>query len=39
MISLGPLSFAAPWLLAALLAAPAIWWLLRATPPAPKRAL
>jgi hypothetical protein len=31
------LSFGSPWLLAALLALPAIWWLLRVTPPAPKR--
>ena len=28
--------FAAPWLLLALLALPALWWLLRATPPAPR---
>jgi Domain of unknown function (DUF4159)/Aerotolerance regulator N-terminal len=31
------LNFGAPWLLAALAALPAIWWLLRVTPPAPKR--
>lgn len=30
------LSFTAPLMLAALAALPAIWWLLRATPPAPK---
>ena len=30
------LSFTAPLMLAALVALPAIWWLLRATPPAPK---
>ena len=39
MLSLGPLAFAAPWLLLALGALPLIWWLLRITPPAPKRAL
>ncbi|MCX7354816.1 MAG: DUF4159 domain-containing protein [Alphaproteobacteria bacterium] len=37
MWSLGPLAFSAPWLLAALIALPALWWLLRATPPAPRR--
>src|SRR3984885_13740274 len=31
------LSFGAPWILAALVALPAIWFLLRVTPPAPKR--
>ncbi|HEX4159751.1 MAG TPA: DUF4159 domain-containing protein [Rhizomicrobium sp.] len=31
------LSFGAPWILAALAALPAIWWLLRVTPPAPRR--
>jgi len=31
------LSFGVPWLLAALLVLPVIWWLLRVTPPAPKR--
>jgi hypothetical protein len=31
------LSFAAPWILAALIVLPAIWWLLRVTPPAPQR--
>ncbi|MEE2690934.1 MAG: DUF4159 domain-containing protein [Pseudomonadota bacterium] len=35
--SLGALSFTAPWILAALAALPAIWLLLRATPPAPQR--
>ncbi|WP_300542113.1 DUF4159 domain-containing protein [Maricaulis sp.] len=39
MFALGPLSFAAPWALAGLLALPALWFLLRATPPAPKRAV
>ncbi len=28
--------FAAPWVLAALLVLPVLWWLLRATPPAPR---
>ncbi len=37
MLALGSLAFAAPWLLAALAALPAIWWLLRVTPPAPRR--
>ncbi|HWD58424.1 MAG TPA: DUF4159 domain-containing protein [Stellaceae bacterium] len=37
MLSLGSLAFASPWLLAALVALPAIWWLLRVTPPAPRR--
>src|ERR1700679_1053463 len=31
------LTFAAPWVLLALIALPAIWFLLRVTPPAPKR--
>ena len=37
MLSLGPLAFVQPWALCALLALPAIWWLLRLTPPLPKR--
>ena len=37
MLALGSLAFAAPWLLAALAALPVIWWLLRVTPPAPRR--
>jgi hypothetical protein len=32
-----PLAFASPWLLVALLALPVVWWLLRVTPPAPRR--
>ncbi|MBB5515108.1 hypothetical protein FHS89_001118 [Rubricella aquisinus] len=36
MLTLGPLAFAAPWLLLALGALPILWWLLRAIPPAPK---
>ncbi len=39
MLSLGPLAFAAPWALAALAVLPAIWWLLRLTPPVPKRVM
>ncbi len=35
MISFGPLGFTAPLLLAALVALPLLWWLLRAVPPAP----
>jgi hypothetical protein len=37
MLALGPIAFAAPWLLLALPALPVLWWLLRVTPPAPKR--
>ncbi len=37
-MSLGPLLFGAPAALLALLALPALWWLMRATPPAPQRA-
>jgi len=37
MLSLGLLAFASPWLLAALVGLPVIWWLLRVTPPAPRR--
>ncbi|MBM3613184.1 MAG: hypothetical protein FJX19_09485, partial [Alphaproteobacteria bacterium] len=37
MLSLGTIGFAAPWLLVALAALPVLWWLLRVTPPAPKR--
>ncbi|WP_342773335.1 BatA domain-containing protein [Paracoccus luteus] len=36
MLMLGPLGFAAPWLLGALAALPLLWWLLRALPPAPR---
>ncbi len=39
MLALGPLSFTVPWALAALVLLPAIWWLLRITPPAPWRVL
>jgi hypothetical protein len=37
MILFSGLSFATPWILAALVVLPAIWWLLRVTPPAPRR--
>jgi hypothetical protein len=37
MLSLGSLAFASPWLLSAAVALPIIWWLLRVTPPAPRR--
>jgi hypothetical protein len=37
MTTLGPFAFAAPWILIGLIALPVIWWLLRVTPPAPKR--
>jgi hypothetical protein len=37
MTTIGPLAFAAPWILIGLVALPVIWWLLRVTPPAPKR--
>ncbi|MXU64972.1 DUF4159 domain-containing protein [Oceanomicrobium pacificus] len=35
MLSLGPVAFLSPWLLAGLLALPVLWWLLRAVPPRP----
>src|SRR5437764_8386739 len=37
MFALRSLAFASPWLLVALAALPVIWWLLRVTPPAPRR--
>ena len=37
MLALGSLAFASPWLLVALAGLPVIWWLLRVTPPAPRR--
>ena len=37
MLTLGPLAFAAPWVLLGLITLPAIWWLLRISPPSPKR--
>ncbi|WP_022707615.1 DUF4159 domain-containing protein [Paracoccus zeaxanthinifaciens] len=37
MLLLGPLGFAAPWVLTALIGLPVLWVILRATPPAPRR--
>ncbi len=37
MLALGSLAFAAPWLLAGLAVLPVLLWLLRVTPPAPRR--
>src|SRR6185312_9602172 len=39
MSILSQLSFGAPWILAALALLPAIWFLLRVTPPSPKRVI
>src|SRR5262245_2525699 len=39
MMGLAGISFAAPWVLVALLSLPVLWWLLRLMPPAPKRQL
>ena len=39
MASLGPLAFAVPWALVALVVLPLLWWLLRAVPPRPRRVL
>jgi Domain of unknown function (DUF4159)/Aerotolerance regulator N-terminal len=36
-MSLGPIAFLSPWLLAGLVALPVIWWLLRTVPPRPQR--
>ncbi|WP_415128645.1 BatA domain-containing protein [Paracoccus sp. (in: a-proteobacteria)] len=36
MLVLGPLGFAAPWILAALTVLPVLWLILRAMPPAPR---
>jgi Domain of unknown function (DUF4159)/Aerotolerance regulator N-terminal len=36
MITIGTIGFLQPWVLAALAALPAIWWLLRLTPPTPQ---
>jgi hypothetical protein len=36
MLELGGLAFTTPWLLTALVTLPVLWWLLRATPPAPR---
>jgi len=37
MLVLGPIGFAAPWILTGLIALPVLWLLLRAVPPAPIR--
>ncbi|MEO1192800.1 MAG: DUF4159 domain-containing protein [Pseudomonadota bacterium] len=37
MIGLSAITFVQPWLLLPLVLLPLLWWLLRATPPAPKR--
>ena len=37
MLSLGAFAFASPLMLLGLLSLPAIWWLLRISPPLPKR--
>ncbi len=37
MLTFGALSFSAPWLLAGLLALPVLWWLLKVSPPLPRR--
>jgi hypothetical protein len=37
MLAWGSLAFTSPWLLLALVGLPIIWWLLRVTPPAPRR--
>ncbi len=39
MLVLGSLAFLTPWALAALVVLPALWWLLRMTPPLPRRVL
>jgi hypothetical protein len=36
-VTIGPIGFLAPWLLAALIVLPVLWWLLRAVPPSPAR--
>jgi hypothetical protein len=36
MLELGPLAFAAPWILLAGIVLPLLWWLLRLMPPAPR---
>jgi len=37
MLNLGPIAFAEPLFLSALVVLPVIWWLLRTTPPTPRR--
>ncbi len=38
-MNLGPLAFGAPWALTALIALPLLYWIIRATPPPPARAM
>src|SRR5438876_562369 len=38
MMTIGTIGFLQPWILVALAALPAIWWLLRLTPPSPDQA-
>lgn len=37
MLTLGPIGFVSPWILLALLSLPLLWFLLRVTPPSPRR--
>ncbi len=37
MLTIGALSFTTPWLLAGFVILPVLWWLLRVSPPAPRR--
>lgn len=37
MLTLGPIAFLSPWLLTPLAGLPVLWWLLRITPPAPRK--
>lgn len=37
MLTLGPIALTAPWFLTGLLVLPALWWLLRLMPPAPRQ--
>jgi hypothetical protein len=37
MLAIGPFAFLSPWVLTGLVALPVIWWLLRFTPPHPRR--
>lgn len=37
MTTIGPIAFGTPWVLFGLIILPVIWWLLRVTPPAPKK--
>ncbi|WP_424928477.1 DUF4159 domain-containing protein [Amaricoccus tamworthensis] len=36
-MTIGPIAFLVPWILAALVVLPVLWWLLRAIPPSPLR--